>query len=546
MAGQFLSDERAQRGAIAGRRETRFQRMAQAVRALGAARSLDDVVDVARRAARELSGAHGISVVVRDGELCRYVAEDSDFPLWRGQSFPLTVCVSGQAMLGAEQIAIADIYADPRVPHEAYRPTPVRSLVMTPVGDREPQAALGAYWTHLGEPGEEERVVLSALAACMGTALENIKLVDDLRAEAARADALRRESETRLAERVSAEGQIRFQAGLLDAVANAVIATDLTGKVLYWNHASEELYGWTRDEALGRDILSLNAAPGHDAEAADILEALKAGASWSGEIVLRRRDGSTFPALVTDSPLHNARGELIGIVGVSSDMSERHALARHQQLLINELSHRVKNTLAIIQSIARQSFRAGESPGEAREKFEARLQTLSGAHNLLTESGWKAISLRQLIERCMAPFSRSADDARVSLDGPDLPIAPKAAVSLALALHELATNAVKHGALSTEHGRVTLGWSLDAGPAPELRLAWRETGGPPVAAARRAGFGSRLIERGLATELGGAVRLSFPPQGVVCEIDVPAPTLEAIGAPEHGESVFPHLARRTL
>jgi two-component sensor histidine kinase len=157
----------------------------------------------------------------------------------------------------------------------------------------------------------------------------------------------------------------------------------------------------------------------------------------------------------------------------------------------------------------------------ARRAFEGRLVALSAAHNLLTDQNWEGATIRQVIEGGMAAY-RSGDRVRIS--GPNLPLAPKTAVSLAMAVHELATNATKYGSLSGGEGKVEIDWSAKGG---KLDLIWRESGGPPVARPARRGFGSRMIERGLAAELSGTVALDFAPAGLVCTVSAPLPAREA-------------------
>src|SRR3954471_1472513 len=219
-------------------------------------------------------------------------------------------------------------------------------------------------------------------------------------------------------------------------------------------------------------------------------------------------------------PFHRD-GAFAGYFGSCIDVTAHKRLEERQQLLINELNHRVKNTLAV-QSIAQQSFQR-EASADARRVFEERLQTLSAAHDLLTQENWEAASLRQVIEEAVAVCS--ADRARIHVDGPDVRLSPKAAVSLAIAIHELCANAVKYGAHSGDQGGVTLAWRIGAADPPHLNVSWRERGGPTVADPPRRGFGSRMLERGLAGELRGAVRLDFRPEGVVCRIDAPIPVV---------------------
>lgn len=195
---------------------------------------------------------------------------------------------------------------------------------------------------------------------------------------------------------------------------------------------------------------------------------------------------------------------------------ERAQAEQRQRLLINELNHRVKNMLATVQAIAFQTLK-GEIPlAEARSRFEARLMALSRAHSLLTAQNWEGASL----ERVAADSTEylGGEAGRFEIGGEDLLLAPRAALALSLAFHELATNAAKYGALSAEGGSVSIGWTRDGGM---LRIEWKERGGPPVVPPAQRGFGSRLIERGLAADLGGRAELLFAPDGLCCMIEAP-------------------------
>lgn len=229
-----------------------------------------------------------------------------------------------------------------------------------------------------------------------------------------------------------------------------------------------------------------------------------------------------------------ADGRPVRLFGTTLDITEERRAAEHQRLLINELNHRVKNTLATVQSIAVQTLRHTASPELFRQAFTNRLMALSQAHNLLTQTQWLGTDLRTLIGLEMAPYE-TAGRSRVRLSGPPVRIGPKAAVAFGLAFHELATNAAKYGALSVPQGWVEVAWSISAqdGGAQdgERRLAvlWSERDGPPVTPPDRRGFGSRLIEQGLAYDLDGTIRLEFAPDGVRCAISVPHRALERDG-----------------
>ncbi len=235
------------------------------------------------------------------------------------------------------------------------------------------------------------------------------------------------------------------------------------------------------------------------------------------DLVLEVRfdNGDRRMLLMRAAPLRSKTGELQGAVAAAADVTERLRYEDHLKLLLNELNHRVKNTLAIVQSIA--SLTLKDVGPDARAAFEERLLNLSAVHNLLTDESWHSTSLASV-----ARTSLRAAGERASFAGDDLRLHPKTAVALSMALHELGTNALKYGALSAEAGRVSVRWTTDDG---RFRLRWEETGGPVVSPPEHRGFGSRMIERGLAAELQGEVRIDWRTQGVVCTIDAPLPAI---------------------
>jgi two-component sensor histidine kinase len=209
--------------------------------------------------------------------------------------------------------------------------------------------------------------------------------------------------------------------------------------------------------------------------------------------------------------------------GAQLEIERRRKAEEQQILLINELNHRVKNTLAIVQGLAHQSFKSDVPTASARAAFHARLSALAGAHNLLTRKNWKRALLSDVISTAVSATAGAAS-SRVMAEGPEVVLPPQTAVFLAIAIHELSTNAIKYGALSNDDGIVSVGWEVTPGEdRPRLHLEWREAGGPVVAPPAQKGFGLRLIERGLASELQGAVGLDFAPSGLRCVIDAPLP-----------------------
>jgi two-component sensor histidine kinase len=236
---------------------------------------------------------------------------------------------------------------------------------------------------------------------------------------------------------------------------------------------------------------------------------------------VRFDNGDRRMLLMRAAALRGSTGELQGAVAAAADVTERHRYEDHLKLLVNELNHRVKNTLAIVQSIATLTLK--DVRPDARAAFEERLLNLSAVHNLLTDENWHSTSLDSV-----ARTSLRAARERVSFAGDDLRLRPKSAVALSMALHELGTNAIKYGALSIERGRVSVRWSTGDG---RFRLRWEERDGPPVSPPAHRGFGSRMIERGLAAELQGEVHIDWQPQGVVCTIDAPLAAIHDEEAP---------------
>jgi PAS domain S-box-containing protein len=318
------------------------------------------------------------------------------------------------------------------------------------------------------------------------------------------------------------ENDRRFRE-LLDALPAAVYTTDADGRITFFNQAAAELWGHRPE--LGRSewcgSWRLRWADGtpmrHDE--CPMAVTLREGRSVTGEAIAERPDGTRIPFAAYPKPLRDGSGRLTGAVNTPVDITYRKAHEERQRLLINELNHRVKNTLATVQSIAAQSFR--DVPGDQLQWFEGRLLALSSAYDVLTRENWESATICELLATVIAPLS-GQDSSRFTLSGPDLRLSPRVVLSLSMALHELCTNAAKYGALSNDTGHVLICWSLaGTNGSSRLRLRWEESGGPTVELPQRKGFGSRLITRGVAHELSAAVRLEFLATGVVCEIDAP-------------------------
>ena len=342
---------------------------------LSESRTIEAVAAVVRSAARRISGADGVCFVLRDGEECHYLDEDAVGPLWKGQRFPVEACISGWSMLNGETAVVRDVFEDNRIPHAAYAPTFVKSLVMTPVRPADPLAAIGAYWGEVREPSAEEVVKLQMVARATATALEKVRLISSL------------------------------------------------------------------------------------------------------EDALERRD-----------------------------------------FLIRELDHRVKNNLASVRSIVQQTLGSAVSGDGFKQDLRGRLDSLLGAYELISRQRTGEALLGEVARQALAAH----EGPRLTLDGPPVRLTPQTAVNLQLAFHELAVNAVRHGALSAPEGRVAVAWRIDTGAEPHrLVLTWQERGGPAVEPPRRKGFGLRLVETALARGLGGQAGAAFEPDGLRYELSAP-------------------------
>jgi PAS domain S-box-containing protein len=347
---------------------------------------------------------------------------------------------------------------------------------------------------------------------------------------------------TAINERRSVEAQARL-AAIVSSSPDAMISIAPDGHIVSWNSGAERLFGYTAAEAVGRRfdlVVPPDLPDGHG----PIFPPALAGETIETETIRVGKDGRPKQVAMTASQMRAPDGRVLGVAAVVRDITERkrteaalHESRDRQQLLIHELNHRVKNSLAIVQAIAQQSFRGENATPEARASFEGRLTALSAAHDILTQESWETASIGKVVADALAPYR--GQQKRFEIDGPDVRLPPKTAVSLALALHELSTNAVKYGALSNQEGCVEVRWAVEPeGRSQRLRLVWQERGGPAVSAPAKRGFGSRLIERSLAAEFGGEVKIEFPPEGVVCTVLAPLPegNNEVQPVPERAEA----------
>mgnify|MGYP001225700809 CR=1 FL=1 len=340
----------------------------------------------------------------------------------------------------------------------------------------------------------------------------------------------------------AAEGRDRATAELLEKEARLSLALT-AGGLAAWELDPESgqvlrsvrhdtLFGYDRPVARWnwRSFLR-HVVPEERRIVEDAFRALRAGRGpLRLDFRIRRAGDGEIRWLEARGALHRGLDGREKVLGVLADVTERRRTEARLRLTVGELNHRVKNTLATVQSLAAQTLRAppgsdGTIPAAARAAFEARLLALARSHDLLTREGWSGVSLGELVALALAPHSAGPAGTRYFAGGPLVHVPPRLAVPLAVALHELATNAARHGALSRPEGKVQVTWRQGpalSGQAPMLRIRWAEQGGPPIQGPpKQRGFGTRLLEQGLARELGGSVRLDFHPAGLVCEIEAP-------------------------
>jgi PAS domain S-box-containing protein len=317
--------------------------------------------------------------------------------------------------------------------------------------------------------------------------------------------------------------EARYRA-VFDQAAMGVARVDGRGRFLEVNDRFCAITRRDREALLGLTFMDIVRGEDEVSTVVGQGQALLAGETdtYTTERLVDGRDGPVW-VNVTASRVDPGEGPPYLVVIISNITARKQAEAEQQhyqgqlRLLINELNHRVKNTLATVQSMASQTLKTEPDPLVAFEKFESRLMGLSQVHDVLTRESWHGAGLRDVAERALAPFTPPEGADRLTIDGPPVWLAPGGALTMALIFHELATNALKYGALSNSGGKVVLAWTYDAATR-DLALTWTETEGPPVAPPTRRGFGSRLIERSLRGELKGAASMDYRPEGLVCSM----------------------------
>ena len=347
-------------------------------------------------------------------------------------------------------------------------------------------------------------------------------LEDEKRLQAEPGIDVRRRVEETLRERAR-----RFRE-LLEALPAAVYTTDAAGRITFYNQAAVELWG-CRPE-LGKNewcgswrLYWPDGMPMRHDECPMAVALKENRAVRGGEAIAERPDGTRVPFMAYPTPLRDASGVLVGAVNMLVDITHRKQSEERVMMLAGEVVHRANNLLAVVQATVRLT--EAETVEELKEAIHGRIQALGHAHALLAQSRWSGAELEQLVEDELAPY-RCGLAPRARIRGPNLVLDPKAAQSMAMALHELTTNAAKYGALSTPAGEVRIEWRH--GPNGRLAFRWAEAGGPAVKPPRRKGFGTSVIVGMIRDQLDGEVRFEWDKAGLVCEVDLPAEKLERL------------------
>jgi len=310
-------------------------------------------------------------------------------------------------------------------------------------------------------------------------------------------------------------------AAVLNTIEEAIITIDANGVVKDLNPAAARVFGYGADEVIGRNVKMLMPEPYHSEHDGYISNYLETGRGkvigYGRQVSGRRKDDSIFPMelAVTEMTVSGRRM----FTGVVRDITERKQVEQHQELLVAELDHRVKNVLAQVAVVAMSTRQGSRSIDEFLRSLNGRIQSMAAAHTLLSKSGWQSVGLDALVRNQLAPY---ATDTNVTIDGTDVMLIAAEIQAVARVLHELVTNAAKHGALSIPGGHVSVRWNRKAnGAGAKLTLVWQEHGGPPVRSEIQTSYGTNLIRNLIPHELGGRVDLAFSSEGVSCQIEIP-------------------------
>lgn len=315
-----------------------------------------------------------------------------------------------------------------------------------------------------------------------------------------------------------ADGRIGLLAAIVESSHDAIVSKELNGIVTSWNRGAQIVFGYTAEEMIGQSILKLIPADRHPEEQM-ILDKIRRGDRVDHyETVRRRKDGELIHVSLTISPIRSKSGRIIGASKIGRDVTERHRAEQTQRLLMRELNHRSKNLLAVVEAMVRKTATT-TPPRELIGRISQRLQALSAIQNLLVYGDWRGVDLRTLATAQISSYA----DGRLELNGPTLMLVPAAAQALGLAFHELATNAVRHGALTSEEGSVAVDWKVAEREGRRVfELAWIEARGPAVSVPAGTSFGTTILKRATEEALGGTVSIDYARDGLRWVLTAPA------------------------
>jgi PAS domain S-box-containing protein len=317
-----------------------------------------------------------------------------------------------------------------------------------------------------------------------------------------------------------ANSQARERALLASIVEfgdDAIVSKNLDGIITSWNRGAERMFGYLAEEVIGKPVTILIPPERHHEEDV-ILERIRRGDRLDHyETIRRRKGGNLIDVSLTISPLRDANGEVVGASKIGRDITERKRSEAQISVLAREAEHRAKNLLANVKAVVHLS--QSGTPDGLKEAIEGRIEALANVHSLFVQSRWSGAELGNLVKQELSPY-RKDEEERTRIDGPAVMLKPDVAQAIAVALHELATNAAKYGALSGAKGEVDVRWSCAADDLVTLR--WSEAGGPPVNPPTHKGFGTSVIAAMIQAHAGGNMRLDWRTEGLVCEIALPA------------------------
>ena len=308
------------------------------------------------------------------------------------------------------------------------------------------------------------------------------------------------------------EQRLRSVAAIVESSDDAIVSKNLDGVITSWNKGAERIFGYSAEEAIGQPITIVIPHDRLDEEPAFLTRIRRGERIDHFETIRQQKNGSLIAVSLSVSPVKNAEGKIVGAAKIARDITEQKRSQERIATLAQEAEHRSKNLLSIVQATVMLS--QSDTPEGLKSAIEGRIRAISNVHSLFAQTRWIGADLSTIAAQELAPYSADSP-TRVRIDGPPVLLAPDAAQAVAATLHELATNAVKYGALSEANGRVDLKWSHEADD--ELRLLWKETDGPKVQEPTRKGFGGRVIEQMIAGR-SGKVRFDWRVDGLVCEI----------------------------